>query len=67
MKMNPDGLAGTIPWVSPLEQLNYGILAKNVSCINGQILVLKAEDGSPACVSPNTSKILVERGWATAS
>jgi hypothetical protein len=66
MKMNPDGLAGTIPWIPPLEQLNYGILAKNVSCINSQILVLKAEDGSPACMSPNTSKILIERGWAKA-
>jgi hypothetical protein len=28
------------------------------------ILILKAKDGSPACVKPETSKILVERGWA---
>lgn len=64
MQMNPDGLAGTMPWTPPLQQLHYGILAKNVSCINGQILVLKSEDGSPACVRPDTAQILAERGWA---
>ena len=67
MKMDLDGLAGTIPWSPPLKQLNYGILPKNVSCINGLMLVLKAEDGSPACVLPTTSKMLIERGWAKAS
>ncbi len=58
-------LVGTIPWSPPLEQTNYGILAENVSCINGLVLVLKTEDGSPACVWPNTAQKLIERGWAT--
>ncbi|HEX5457123.1 MAG TPA: hypothetical protein VFX64_01915 [Candidatus Nitrosotalea sp.] len=57
-------LAGVVPWVPPLQQLNYGISAKNVGCINGTILVLKAEDGSPACMSPNTAQKLIKRGWA---
>lgn len=64
MKMDLDGLAGTIPWVPPLEQTRYGILAKNVSCINGQILMLKAEDNSPTCVKPDIAQKLIERGWA---
>ncbi len=34
-----------------------------VSQYDGLQLVVKAEDGSPACVKPETSKILVERGW----
>jgi len=58
-------LVMTIPWSPPLEQLNYGILAKNVQCINGLTLVIKAEDGTPACVWPNTVQKLIERGWAT--
>jgi len=57
-------LVMTIPWSPPLEQLNYGISAENVQCINGLILVLKTEDGSPACVWPNTAQKLIERGWA---
>ncbi|MDC8451328.1 MAG: hypothetical protein LV477_00300 [Candidatus Nitrosotalea sp.] len=57
-------LAGTIPWSPPLEQLNYGISAENVSCINGLMLVLKSEDGSPACVKPKTAQKLIERGWS---
>jgi len=48
----------------PLQQLKLGIEAKNVVCNGGFQLIIKAEDGSPACVKPNTSKILVERGWA---
>jgi len=62
-KVDYNKLVGTIPWSSPLEQLHYGISADNVSCINGLILVLKDEDGSPACVWPNTAQKLIERGW----
>ncbi|MDE1813569.1 MAG: hypothetical protein KGI05_02785 [Thaumarchaeota archaeon] len=57
-------LVGTIPWSPPLEQLNYGISAENIQCSNGLILVLKSEDGSPACVKPDTAQKLIERGWA---
>jgi len=48
---------------TPLQQFKSGIAAKDVVCINGLTLVIKAEDGSPACVTPNTANILIERGW----
>lgn len=50
--------------LSPLEQFKSGIAAKNVVCADGFTLVIKAEDGSPACVKPTTVNILIERGWA---
>lgn len=49
---------------SPLKQFKSGIVAKNVRCNNG-FLILKAEDGSPACVTIETGKKLAMRGWAT--
>lgn len=48
----------------PLKQFKSGIAPNNVSCNNGLQLILKAEDSSPACVKPDTSNILIERGWA---
>ncbi len=51
--------------ISPLKQFKLGI-AKNVKCIDDLTLVIKAEDGSPACVKPDTANILIERGWAKA-
>jgi len=49
---------------SPLQQFKSGIAAKNVVCTNSLTLVIKAEDGFPACVKPNTAQKLIERGWA---
>ena len=49
---------------SPLDQFRSGIAARNVKCENGLDLVIKSEDGSPACVRPDTAKVLVQRGWA---
>ena len=49
--------------LSPLKQFKSGIAVNNVFCNKGLQLVIKVEDGSPACVKPETSKILVERGW----
>ncbi len=49
---------------SPLEQFLKGIQVNNIQCNNGMQLIIKAEDGSPACVKPDTASILVERGWA---
>lgn len=60
-------LVSMIPWVPPLEQSIYGIPAENVQCVNGLTLILKSEDGSPACVTPHTANILIERGWARSS
>jgi hypothetical protein len=48
----------------PLKQFRSGTLAQDVKCRDGLSLVIKTEDGSPACVKPeNVSKLLI-RGWA---
>ena len=51
--------------LSPLKQFKSGIVAKDVTCAKDLQLVIKAEDGSPACIKPNDATILVQRGWAT--
>lgn len=48
---------------SPLEQFRTGIPANNIVCKASFQLVIKAEDGSPACVKPQTAQILEQRGW----
>jgi hypothetical protein len=56
---------GTFDYVSnPLTQFKSGIAAKDVTCDQGLLLIFKTSDGSPACVKPDTAKVLVERGWA---
>lgn len=50
---------------SPLKQFKSGILANDVKCDDRFTLVIKLEDGSPACVKPDTANILVERGWTS--
>ena len=50
--------------LSPLKQFKSGISALDVKCPNNYALVIKAEDGSPACVRPFTVKILSEKGWS---
>lgn len=57
----PPDVLQTLP---PLMQLNYGVLAKDVKCKQDLQLVIKTEDGSPACVKHGTAQILIERGWA---
>lgn len=49
---------------SPLQQLKSGIPASDVQCTQGLELVIKIENGSPACVKPDTAQKLIERGWA---
>ncbi len=48
---------------TPLQQLRMGVSAKDVVCKEDLQLVIKLEDGSPACVKSDTANILVERGW----
>lgn len=50
--------------ISPLKQFKSGIPAEDVQCKQDLQLILKAKDGSPACVKPETKEKLVERGWA---
>jgi hypothetical protein len=47
----------------PLKQFRSGVSAKNVKCQNGLELVIKAEDGTPACVTHNGAIKLTQRGW----
>ncbi len=47
----------------PLQQFRSGIAASSVVCQGNFQLILKSEDGSPACVDSGTFAILVERGW----
>ncbi len=51
----------------PLQQIRHGVSIHDVKCNPGMQLVLKAEDGSPACVTPTTAVKLIARGWAQAS
>gem|GEM_PF-3364740 len=49
----------------PLKQFKSGIAANDIECKQGLQLVIKAEDGSPACVKPDTANVLIKRGWVT--
>lgn len=59
-----DGSVTITPIKSPLKQFKSGIPAKNTTCQVWLQLIFKSENGSPACVKPNTAQKLVERGWA---
>jgi hypothetical protein len=50
---------------SPLQQFKSGTAAEDVKCKTGLELVIKIEDGSPACVSLQTATSLVARAWGT--
>jgi hypothetical protein len=50
--------------LSPLQQIKSGISASSVTCRADLVHIIKAEDGSPACVKPDSVAKLVERGWA---
>lgn len=49
----------------PLQQVRHGIPSNQVKCNQGFQLVIKSEDGSPACVKPDTAQTLIMRGWGT--
>ena len=50
--------------LDPLKQFESGVSAKDIQCQSDFSLVLKASDGSPACVHSSTVQILIQRGWA---
>ncbi|HYL65792.1 MAG TPA: hypothetical protein VEU72_01410 [Nitrosopumilaceae archaeon] len=52
--------------LSPLQQFKSGIAANDIKCDNNFQLVIKSEDGSPACVKAQTAQKFVERGWGWA-
>ena len=51
----------------PLAQFKSGIAAKDIQCQQGLQLIIKAKDGNPACVRPDTAVKLLDRGWAKIS
>ena len=50
--------------VPPLKQFRDGIVMHNIDCRENFVLIVKSEDGSPACVKSDTAQTLVKRGWA---
>ena len=50
--------------LDPLMQFKSGVASNDVQCRIDFQLVLKAEDGSPACIEKNNVDDLVKRGWA---
>jgi hypothetical protein len=63
-RYGPLGPVTIIHLESPLKQFRHGTLAKDVTCWQGLQLILKLNDGSPACVKPDTAIALVEHRWA---
>ena len=55
------GMIRSFPY--PLHQIKNGVEAKNVTCQDGLVLMIKSRDNSPACVRPQTAQKLMERGW----
>jgi hypothetical protein len=47
----------------PLEQIRSGIPLQDIVCKESLHLIIKTEDGSPACVKYGTAQKLIERGW----
>jgi hypothetical protein len=45
--------------------MEHGILASDVKCEAGFILILRVSDKSAACVTIASAQILIERGWGT--
>ena len=49
--------------LSPLQQFQSGIDAKDVKCKQGLQFIMKNENGQPACVTSHTFDELITRGW----
>lgn len=50
--------------LAPLKQIKSGVSVDNVQCSIDLVLVIKTEDGSPACVKSDTATKLSARGWS---
>lgn len=49
--------------LSPLKQFKLGVPVDQIQCNDSLVLVTK-NNGSPACIKPETKIKLIERGWA---
>ncbi len=47
----------------PLRIFKEGVSVKDIVCKENFLLIIKAKDGTPACVKPETASKLIERGW----
>src|SRR5713226_2256398 len=56
--------AQSVTVLPPLKQIKSGIMAKDVQCAKGLILVLKSENDLPACIRETSLAKLILRGWA---
>jgi len=48
----------------PLELSKKGMLPEEIPCRNDLILMIKNSDGSPACIKPENTLKISERGWS---
>lgn len=65
---SPDQYCGIVEgyekqYLAPLDQTQRGVGAQYVKCNDGRVFAQKL-DGTPACVSPQSTDVLVNRGWA---
>jgi hypothetical protein len=47
----------------PLKQFKAGVPLQMILCKLGLTPIMKVSDHTPACVTPATAKILIQRGW----
>lgn len=47
-----------------LQQVKNGVLPENITCKDGLELIFKLSNNSPACVKPQTTEKLIQRGWS---
>lgn len=59
----PPTVNGMVSDLAPLKQLKAGIKANDIVCKEGFVLAIKASNGSPTCVTPETKTKLLARGW----
>jgi len=52
--------------ISPLKQMQSGVLPKNIDCRNDLILLIKRSNGKAVCVKESTSYKLEKKGWGLA-
>ena len=50
-------------YLSPLKQVEKGILPTEVLCKEGMELAIKKTNGNPVCLSPDTVEKLIDRNW----
>lgn len=57
-------LPENISIIPPLQQMRIYDDVRFIRCNPDLQLIFKSENGSPACVKPETAQKLIERGWA---